>query len=1051
MDYKLLKYFTGYKLLKVKVPMRAIAAFDETQAIEHETEITLPEPLNTKVKVYLVHDLDQILIGEQTLREWRYSIDEEGSKVCLSNNKCILLMPNYPNKKIQKKEVYSMQIKTTKTQTTNSNSTYKTQLINKYPELFSTENRKPKDRTFKYHILTEDEIPVFLVPYFATHEEQKVIEEFITEKKKAGILVDEIPGSWLSPIFTVKQKTKYRVVVDLRRINAKTVKQPVYLPTFKDLINVLKNLKYFSVFDLKAAYHQIAVDEETSKKFGIITPCGNFNFTTLPFGAVNSPFVFSSFLNRILPKQNVFAYMDDILIHTTTMKLHKQVIEQVCRILNQNGLQMNMDKTQFIQRQVKFLGYQIAQNAIAPTEDKIRAIQNWNIPRTTTEVCSIVNFTNFFRNFIPNMSSMTGPLNDLLKDIKGKRKPINHNPQSIEAFNKLKKCLVHLPTLATYKPDQITYVFSDCSDEAMGGVICQLHTQGNRNYYLPISFASFKLNLTQKRYSAMEKELLSIITILKKFNYICNGKIIVFTDHQSLSILQSKTSNPPMRIARFLDVLGAYSPEIRYLPGKKNYVADILSRYQTMNIKDYADEAETTKPIFTVSIHDLNDNNIEDIKNHFEEQSKEVSEEEELPYEEFKLVNGELKVIIKNRLIDVVSREKYKDHATKIHNLHHPSIRVTDYLSQMSLWHPDHKLITTDIINHCPYCQTHSTFSTVQRELYILEPLHAFERWGLDFVILNEQQGKRYVLVAVEYITGLVYAMATTSMEAVHVYWLIKWIYQIFGKPTEIITDNGTSFVNESIKTLCDQLNIQHKLASNYHPMTNGRVEKANGLLKKILKGLTNGTMTDWPDFLEHAVNIYNSTPSIFNRTPLYLAIGKTTPMNEFGERMYQEFQTENNDQRNSEEANATDIDNQMIRLYELEMMNKDREINTDLKKRRMTMMNLLKKPFGIPAGYAKGEWVLKKKRKKKKTDPDYDGPYQIVKVNSNDAYTLRNKNGREEKGTYNGDMLRPAYMFEDSPIQAASNWKRSLQEVEKKLLTKIVDEMNQSPGRERG
>ncbi|KAG7660359.1 uncharacterized protein J8A68_006132 [[Candida] subhashii] len=323
----------------------------------------------------------------------------------------------------------------------------------------------------------------------------------------------------------------------------------------------------------------------------------------------------------------------------------------------------------------------------------------------------------------------------------------------------------------------------------------------------------------------------------------------------------------------------------------------------------------------------------------------------------------------------------------------------------------------------------------------LIEPLNAFERWGFDFIILNEYADMKYVLVAVEYITGLVYATATATMEATHTNKLIRAIYQLFGRPKEIITDNGTSFVNDTIRTLCNLLQIEHKLASNYHPMTNGRVEKANGLIKKILKGLTNGTMNAWPEFLDHAVNIYNTTPTIFNSTPYYLAFGHNTPVDEFGQRMYEEYQREN-PQTQPEEDQGDDLDNHFIRLYQLDMMNKTRDTNTELKTRRLKMKNLLKQLFGIPAGYSKGQWVLKKKRKMKKTDPEYDGPYQVVKVNSNGAYQLRNLNGRIEKGSYNGDLLKPMYTFEDSPILAASNWKKSLRQVEKKFNKKVTQEM---------
>ena len=132
MDYELLKYFEGYKIRKVKKQITATAAFNEQQQITEEAVIILPEPFNTNVKVYLMHELGQILIGEPTLRKWKYSLIEDGSRI---------------NEQKQK---------------------FKNQLINHNPKLFSTEERKPKERNFKYHILTTDEIPIMLVPYFTT-------------------------------------------------------------------------------------------------------------------------------------------------------------------------------------------------------------------------------------------------------------------------------------------------------------------------------------------------------------------------------------------------------------------------------------------------------------------------------------------------------------------------------------------------------------------------------------------------------------------------------------------------------------------------------------------------------------------------------------------------------------------------------------------------------------------------------------------------------------------------------------------------------------------
>ncbi|KAG7660374.1 uncharacterized protein J8A68_006116 [[Candida] subhashii] len=209
--------------------------------------------------------------------------------------------------------------------------------------------------------------------------------------------------------------------------------------------------------------------------------------------------------------------------------------------------------------------------------------------------------------------------------------------------------------------------------------------------------------------------------------------------------------------------------------------------------------------------------------------------------------------------------------------------------------------------------------------------------------------------------------------------------------------------------------------------------------------------MDNWPNYLAYAVHMYNSTPSIFNTTPYYLAIGRTSVLNEFAKKMLEQYTTETIQRPMREEDGADEHDAFTMRLYELDMMKKDRDVHNDLKRRRRQIVNLLKKPFGIPAGYSKGDWVFKKKRKSKKTDPEYDGPYQIMKVIEKGAYQLRNINGRIEKGTYNQDMLKPSFTYEDSPIHAATLLKNGLREAERKLVNKMVDEINNQTQGEKG
>ena len=116
----------------------------------------------------------------------------------------------------------------------------------------------------------------------------------------------------------------------------------------------------------------------------------------------------------------------------------------------------------------------------------------------------------------------------------------------------------------------------------------------------------------------------------------------------------------------------------------------------------------------------------------------------------------------------------------------------------------------------------------------VIEP---FERWALDFVgpINPSSNQKSYILVATEYVTKWVEAIALPrAIEET----VINFIFEIFvryGLPREVITDGGLQFVGHKIAATLKNHHVIHKITSPYHPQENGQVESTKKVTEAIL------------------------------------------------------------------------------------------------------------------------------------------------------------------------------------------------------------------------
>ena len=116
------------------------------------------------------------------------------------------------------------------------------------------------------------------------------------------------------------------------------------------------------------------------------------------------------------------------------------------------------------------------------------------------------------------------------------------------------------------------------SDFTIGAVL----QQSTKASWEPLAFFSRKLNTFERKYSAYDRELLSIYESVKHFLYMLEARVFtIFTYHKPLTYsFQKKDHQCTPRQFRYLDLIGQYSIDISYVSGDENVVADALARIE---------------------------------------------------------------------------------------------------------------------------------------------------------------------------------------------------------------------------------------------------------------------------------------------------------------------------------------------------------------------------------------------------------------------------------------------------------------------------------------
>lgn len=596
-----------------------------------------------------------------------------------------------------------------------------------------------------------------------------------------------------SPIVVAAKATKpfIRICGDYRRINGYLEVPKFQVPNVLEQLDKIKGFSVFVDLDLSNAFHQIPIDEASSRILSVTCPVGQFEPKFMPEGISPASLILMKTMYDIF--SDLLEWM--IVIHDNMLILAKDyddafvktkiVIE---RCISRN-LYLKLSKSQFGVTSVSFFGYIIENGSYRLSEERIQQVTNIPFPTSTKEVQRFLGAAMYFKTFIFNYSDKTAHLNDMVrKDFNWKEEDWKINYKKI--FNDFKQDIIH--SFKLYHPDFDLpwYLFVDASDIAIGGVLVQKTVDGQQQI---ISFVSKKFGDIAKNWSTIEKEAFAMFYSVYYLRNYLNGKhFTMLTDHHNL--LWIETSNVP-KIIRIRLYLQSFDFNVIHIKGSQNVFADWASR-----------------TIMNNSNTDENEEKDEKVINHIEQDKNEDK-------------------------IDEILRT--------VHNgrMGHNGLRRTYLL--LNKYHPGHNIsqkAIVDFISTCTQCQKYrfGMIDSLKPPVSNLNVQHRFTcGYDLLYITPEDQEGFKYLHVIKLFPSRIVGLYPSKDLSAESLATALFQFFLTYGVTDVLITDPGSNIDSNVTKLLLSWFGIRLRMSLVNRHQSNG-VERTHREILKFLSILVN-------------------------------------------------------------------------------------------------------------------------------------------------------------------------------------------------------------------
>lgn len=744
------------------------------------------------------------------------------------------------------------------------------------------------------------------------------------------------------------------------------------IPNVQHELQKISTFRVFLDFDLVNAFHQRRLAPLTSKRLSIQTPWGQYEPLFMPEGIGPASGVLQKDISEIFRdfSEWCIAIFDNLLVLANDYADARVKCEKILDRCLERNVFLKFSKTWLGFDHANFFGYVVRFGCYELSQDRKDAIKAIPFPTTMKKMQSFLGAALFFKSFVPNYSTLTAPLHDMLK------KDFVWDPGiwtcDYEAvFEHLKQALQKAVAIFYPNYDLPWILRVDASKVGVGAVLSQkaIGVDG-REELQPIAFVSQKFSEQATRWKTIEQEAYSCYFGVFKLSYYLHCKeFILETDHNNL--LWMEASLVP-KIMRWRIYLQSFNFLIRHIPGKLNVVADYFSRVHESNESTdktttlslvqerYADNEFEKKPVIQ-----LEDNAVEsnDAPADAEDALGIGVDEGNQPGIDPDVLLGK---VHGGRMGHFGARETWKQLNRLFPGRHRIPYRVVQ-----------------EFVAKCPVCQKDrlGMVDTLEPVILHLKPIHKRSVIGIDTLTITppDKDGNQYLIVIVNHFTKFTVLFAVKDHDALSVATALFQYCCWYGLFDSILSDPGSEFMNEVIRHLTSWFGIRHVFSLVDRHESNG-VEGTNKQILRHLKALV----------FDERVKDRWSSPTVL---PLIQFIINSHESSETGVvPFHAHFGSADATYFRMPEPGEEGDSTQRVHAY-IKLLDENLRVLTDISKRhqqKLVQERTNKTSEETQAKFQPGDLVLFQRNPSEmlpsKLSPKFIGPYSVLEQHKNDV-----------------------------------------------------------------